>query len=161
MPVRGSRVVVADTGTESKGSTGIQEVGRQGKGVLRDRVVLQVVLQEVRQAVLQGARRDRQDRRELRGLQGALGSETVEVLQTGRQGGQGRREVWVHAEGSLLVPEVVVDEVVEGQRSRRRRHRGLRQVVRDWVDGVPLREEVRSWEGFRTTEGAFQRKVPN
>ena len=40
-------------------------------------------------------------------------------------------------------------------------HRGLRQVVRDWVVGVPLREEVRSWEGFRTTEGAFQRKVPN
>ena len=54
MPVRGSPVVAADTGTESKGSTGIQEVGRQGKGVLQDRVVLQVVLQEVRQAVLQG-----------------------------------------------------------------------------------------------------------
>ena len=69
MPVRGSRVVVADTGMESKGRTGIQEVGRQGKGVLQDRVVLQVVLQEVRQAVLQGVRRDRQDRRELRGLQ--------------------------------------------------------------------------------------------
>ena len=46
MPVRGSPVVAADTGTESKGSTGIQEVGRQGKGVLQGRVVLQVVLQD-------------------------------------------------------------------------------------------------------------------
>ena len=51
MPVRGSPGVAADTGTESKGSTGIQEVGHQGKGVLRDRVV--------RQAVLQGVRHDR------------------------------------------------------------------------------------------------------
>ena len=138
MPVRGSRVVAADTGTESKGSTGTQEVGRQDKGV----------------------RHDRQDRWELRGLQGARGSETVEVLQTGRQVGQDRREAWVHVEGSLLVPEVGVDEVVEDQ-SRRRRHRGLQQVVRDWVVEMPLREEVRSWEGFRTTVGAFQRKVPN
>ena len=160
MLVRGSRVVVADMGTESRVSTGTQEVGRQDKGALQDRVVLQEVLQEVRQAVLQGVRRDRQDRRELRGPQGALGSETVEVLQTGRQGGQGHREVWVHVEGSLLVPEVGVDEVVEDQ-SRRRRHRGLRQVVRDWVVEMPLREEVRSWEDFRTTVGAFQRKVPN
>ena len=154
MPVRGLRVVAADTGTESKGSTGIQEVDRQGKGVLQDRVALQVVLQEVRH--------DRQDRRELRGLQGALGLETVEVLQTGRQEGQGRRGVWVHVEGSLLVPEVGVDEVVEDQsRRRRRRHWGLRQVVRDWVVEMPRREEVRSWEGSRTTVGAFQRKVPN
>ena len=139
MPVCGSRVVAADTGTESKGSTETQEVDRQDKGVLQDRVVLQAVLQEVRH--------DRQDRRELRGLQGALGSETVEVLQTGRQGGQGRLEVWVHVEGSLLVPEVGVNEVVEDQsrhRRLRRRHRGLRQVVRDWVVEVPLREEVRS-----------------
>ena len=160
VPVRGSPGVAADTGTESKGSTGIQEVGRQGKGVLQDRVVLQVVLQEVRQAVLQGVRRDRQDRRELRGHQGVQGSETVEVLQTGRQADQDRREAWVHVEGSPLVPEVGVDEVVEDQ-SRRRRHRGLRQVVRDWVVEMPLREEVRSWEGFCTTVGAFQRKVPN
>ena len=101
MPVRGLRVVAADTGTESKGSTGTQEV------VLQDRVVLQ--------EVLQGVLRDRQDRRELRDLQEILGSETVEVLQTGRQEGQGRREVWVHVEGSLLVPEVGVVEVVEGQ----------------------------------------------
>ena len=138
MPVRGSRVVAADTDMGSKGSTGTQEVGRQDKGVLQDRVVLQVVLQEVRH--------DRQDRRELRGLQGALGSETVEVLQTGRQEGQDRREVWLHVEESLLVPEVGV-EVVEGRSRRRRlrhRHRGLRQVVRDWVVGVPLREEVHS-----------------
>ena len=143
MPVRGSPVVAADTGTESKGSTGIQEVGHQGKGVLRDRVVLQ----EVRQAVLQGVRHDRQDRRELRGHQGARGSETVEVLQTGRQVDQDRREAWVHVEGSLLVPEVGVDEVVGDQSRRRRlrrRHRGLRQVVRDWVVEMPLREEVRS-----------------
>ena len=156
MPVRGSPGVAADTGTESKGSTGIQEVGRQDKGVLQDRVVLQVVLQEVR--------RDRQDRRELWGLQGALGSETVEVLQTGCQVGQDRREAWVHVEGSLLVLEVGVDEVVEDQSRRRRlrrRHRGLRQVVRNWVVEMPLREEVRSWEDFRTTVGAFQRKVPN
>ena len=146
MPVRGSPVVAADTGTESKGSTGIQEVGRQGKGVLQDRVVLQVVLQEVRQAVLQGVRHDRQDRRELRGHQGVQGSGTVEVLQTGRQVDQDRREAWVHVGGSLLVPEVGVDEVVEDQSRRRlrRRHRGLRQVVRDWVVEVPLREEVRS-----------------
>ena len=147
MPVHGSRVVAADTDTESKGSTGTQEVGRQGKGVLQDRVVLQVVLQEVRQAVLQGVRRDRQDRRELRGHQGVQGSETVEVLQTGRQVDQDRREAWVHVEGSLLVPEVGVDEVVEDQSRRRRlrrRHRGLRQVVRDWVVEMPLREEVRS-----------------
>ena len=151
MPVRGSRVVAADTDTESKGSTGIQEVGRQGKGVLQDRVVLQVVLQEVRQAVLQGVlqgvRRDRQDRRELRGHQGVQDSETVEVLQMGRQVDQGRREAWVHVEGSLLVPEVGVDEVVEDQSRRRRlrrRHRGLQQVVRDWVVETPLREEVRS-----------------
>ena len=139
MLVRGSRVVVADTGTESRGSTGTQEVGRQDKGVLQDRVVLQVVLQEVR--------RDRQDRRELWGLQGALGSETVEVLQTGRQGGQGRREVWVHVEGSLLVPEVGVDEVVEGRSCHRRlrcRCWGLRQVVRDWVVKEPLWDEVHS-----------------
>ena len=137
MPVRDSRVVAADTGTESKGSTETQEVGRQDKGVL----------QEVRQAVLQGVRHDRQDRRELRGHQGARGSETVEVLQTGRQVGQDRREAWVHVEGSLLVPEVGVDEVVEDQSRRRRlrrRHRGLRQVVRDWVVEMPLREEVRS-----------------
>ena len=135
MPVRDLRVVAADTGTESKGSTETQEVGRQDKGVLQDRVVLQ------------GVRHDRQDRRELRGHQGARGSETVEVLQTGRQVGQDRREAWVHVEGSLLVPEVGVDEVVEDQ-SRRRRlrrlHRGLRQVVRDWVVEMPLREEVRS-----------------
>ena len=127
MPVRGSRVVAADTGTGSKGSTGIQEAGRQDKGVLQDRVVLQVVLQEVRQAVLQGVRHDRQDRQELWGLQGALGLETVEVLQTGCQEGQGCREAWAHVEGSLLVPEVGVVEVVEGQ-SRccrlRRCHRG-------------------------------------
>ena len=164
MPVRGSPGVAADTGTESKGSTGIQEVGRQDKGVLQDRVVLQVVLQEVRQAVLQGVRRDRQDRRELRGHQGVQGSETVEVLQTGRQVDQDRWEAWVHVEGSLLVPEVGVDEVVEDQSRRRRlrrRHRGLRQVVRDWVVEMSLREEVRSWEDFRTTVGAFQRKVPN
>ena len=156
MPVHGSRVVAADTDTESKGSTGTQEVGRQGKGVLQDRVALQVVLQEVRH--------DRQDRRELRGLQGALGSETVEVLQTGRQVGQDRREAWVHVEGSLLVPEVGVDEVVEDQSRRRRlrrRHRGLRQVVHDWVVEEPLREEVRSWEDFCTMEGAFQQRVPN
>ena len=156
MPVRGSPGVAADTGTESKGSTGIQEVGRQDKGVLQDRVV--------RQAVLQGVRRDRQDRRELRGHQGARGSETVEVLQTGRQVDQDRREAWVHVEGSLLVPEVGVDEVVEDRSRRRRlrrRHRGLRQVVRDWVVEMSLREEVRSWEDFRTTVGAFQRKVPN
>ena len=164
MPVRGSPAVAADTGTESKGSTGTQEVGRQDKGVLQDRVVLQVVLQEVRQAVLQGVRHDRQDRRELRGHQGVRGSGTVEVLQTGRQVGQDRREAWVHVEGSLLVPEVGVDEVVGDQSRRRRlrrRHLGLRQVVRDWVVEVPLREEVRSWEGFCTTGDAFQRKVPN
>ena len=145
VPVCGLLVVEADMGTESKGSTGTQEVGRQDKGVLQDGVVLQVVLQDVRQAVLQGVCHDRQDRRELRGHQGARGSETVEVLQTGRQVGQDRREAWVHVEGSLLVPEVGVDEVVEGQSCRRRhRHRGLRQVVRDWVVEVPLREEVRS-----------------
>ena len=114
MPVRDSRVVAADTGTESKGSTETQEVGRQDKGVLQDRVVLQVVLQEVCQAVLQGARRDRQDRRELRGVQEALGLETVEVLQTGCQEGQGCREAWVHVEGSHLGPKVGVNEVVEG-----------------------------------------------
>ena len=137
MPVRGLRVVAADTGTESKGSTGTQEVDRQDKGVL----------QEVRQAVLQGVRRDRQDRRELRGHQGVQGSETVEVLQTGRQVGQDRREAWVHVEGSLLVPEVGVDEVVEDQSCRRclcHCHWALRQVVHDWVVEEPLREEVRS-----------------
>ena len=125
MPVCGSRVVAADTGTESKGSTGTQEVGRQDKGV----------------------RHDRQDRWELWGLQGARGSETVEVLQTGCQVGQDRREAWVHVEGSLLVPEVGVDEVVEDQSRRRRlrrRHRDLRQVVREWVFKELLREEVRS-----------------
>ena len=135
------RVVEADTGMESKGSTGIQEVDRQGKGVLQDRVALQAVLQEVHQVALQGVRRDRQDRREV------LGSETVEVLQTGCQEGLDRQEEWVHVEGSLLVPEVGVDEVV-GDHSRRRRlrrrHLGLRQVVRDWVVEMPLREEVRS-----------------
>ena len=143
MPVRGLRVVAADTGTESKGSTGTQEVDHQGKGVLQDRVVLQ----EVCQVDLQGVRHDRQDRRELRGHQGARGSETVEVLQTDRQVGQDRREAWVHVEGSLLVPEVGVDEVVEDQsrcRRLRRRHRGLRQVVHGWVVEVPLREGVRS-----------------
>ena len=147
MPVRDSRVVVADMGTESKGSTEIQEGDRQDKGVLQDRVVLQAVLQEVCQVALQGVCRDRQDRRELQGIQGARGSETVEVLQTGRQVGQDRREAWVHVEGSLLVPEVGVDEVVEDRSRRRRlrrRHRGLRQVVRDWVVEMPLREEVRS-----------------
>ena len=133
MPVRDSRVVVADMGTESKGSTEIQEGDRQDKGVLQDRVVLQ------------GVCCDRQDCWELQGLQEALNLETVEVLQTGRQEGQGRREAWAHVEGNLLVPEVGVDEVVEGQRSRcRRRHRGLRQVVRGWVVEKPLREEVRS-----------------
>ena len=147
MPVRGSRVVAADTGTESKGSTGTQEVGRQDKGDLQDRVVLQVVLQEVRQAVLQGVRHDRQDRRELRGHQGARGSETVEVLQTDRQVGQDRQEAWVHVEGSLLVPEVGVDEVVEGQNCHCHLHRhcwGLWQVVHNWVVKKPLRDEVRS-----------------
>ena len=123
MPVHGLPVVEVDTGTVSKGSTEIQEVA------------------------LQGVRRDHQDRWELQGFQEVLGSETVEVLQTGRQGGQGRLEVWVHVEGSLLVPEVGVNEVVEDQschRRLRRRHRGLRQVVRDWVVKVPLREEVHS-----------------
>ena len=147
MPVCVLPVVEADTGMVSKGSMGTQEVVCQDKGVLQDRVVLQVVLQEVRQAVLQGVRRDRQDRRELRGHQGVQGSETVEVLQTGRQVGQDRREAWVHVEGSLLVPEVGVDEVVEDQSRRRRlrrRHRGLRQVVRDWVVKKPLWEEVHS-----------------
>ena len=157
MPAHGLPVVEVDTGTVSKGSTEIQEVVRQGRGVLQDKVVLQ--------AVLQGVRRDRQDRRELRGHQGVQGSETVEVLQTGRQVDQDRREAWVHVEGSLLVPEVGVDEVVEDQSRHRcrlrRRHRGLRQVVRNWVVEMPLREEVRSWEDFRTTVGAFQRKVPN
>ena len=129
MPVRDLRVGVADTGTESKGSTETQEGDRQDKGVLQDRVALQ----EVRQVALQGVCRDRQDRRELRDLQEVLGSETVEVLQTGRQ------EEWVHVEGSLLVPEVGVVEVVEDQS---RRHRGLRQVVCDWVVEEPLREEV-------------------
>ena len=97
-------------------------------------------------------------------LQGALGLKTVVVLQMGRQEDQGRREVWVHVERSLLVPEVGVDEVVEGQNCHCclcRCHWGLRQVVRDWVVEMPLREEVRSWEDFRTTVGAFQRKVPN
>ena len=138
MPVHGSRVVAAGTGTESKDSTETQEGDRQDKGVLQDRVALQVVLQEVRH--------DRQDRRELRGLQGALGLETVEVLQTGRQEGQGHREAWAHVEGNLLVTEVGVNEAVEGQ-SRCclcRCHRDLRQVVRDWVVEVPLREEVHS-----------------
>ena len=122
MPIRGLRVVEVDTGTVSKGSTEIQGVDRWDKGVLQDRVVLQVVLQ----VALQGVRRDRQNRRELRGLQGALGSETVEVLQTGRQVDQDRREAWVHVEGSLLVPEVGVVEVVEDQSRRRlRRHRLL------------------------------------
>ena len=141
MPVRGLQVVAADTDTdtESKGITGTKEVDRQDKGVLQDRVV--------RQAALQGVRHDRQDCRELRDLQEVLGSETMEVLQTGRQEGLDRREEWVHVEGSLLVPEVGVDEVV-GDQSRRRRLRcrrlGLRQVVRGWVVEVPLREEVRS-----------------
>ena len=141
MPVRGSRAVVADTGMESKGSMETQEVGRQDKGVLQDRVVLQVVLQEVCQAVLQGARRDRQDRRELQGLQEALSLETVEVLQTGC------REAWLHVEESHLGPKVGVDKVVDGQNCcccLRRRPQGLRQVVRDWVVEDPLREEVRS-----------------
>ena len=110
-----------------------------------------------RSVALQGVHRDRQDCRDLRDLLEVLGSETVEVLQTGRQEGLDRREEWVHVEGSRLVPKVGVDEVVEGQSCRRRhRHRGLRQVVRDWVVGVPLQEEVRSWDGFRTTEDAFQ-----
>ena len=129
MPTHGLPVVEVDTGTVSKGSTETQEVVRQDRGVL------------------QGVHHDHQDRWELRGLQEALGSETVEVLQMGRQEGQGRRGVWVHVEGSLLVPEVGVDEVVEDQirrRRLRRRHRGLRQVVRDWVVEMPLREEVRS-----------------
>ena len=77
MPVHGLPVVEVDTGTVSKGSTEIQGVDRRDKGVLLDRVVLQVVLREVR--------RDRQDHRELGGLQEVLGSETVEVLQTGCQ----------------------------------------------------------------------------
>ena len=129
MPVCGLLVVEADMGTESKGSTGTQEVDRQGKGVLQDR------------AVLQGVRRDRQDRRELRDLQEVLGLETVEVLQTGCQ------KVWVHVKGSHLGPEVGVDEVVEGQNCHcrlRRRRQGLQQVVRDWVIEEPLEEEVRS-----------------
>ena len=157
MPVHGSRVVAADTGTESKDSTETQEVDRQDKGVLQDRMVLQVVLQEVRQVALQGVRRDRQDRRELWGLQGALGSETVEVPQMGRQEGRGRREAWVHVEESLLVPKVVEDQ------SHCRRlhccHWGLRQVVRDWVVEEPLQEEVRSWEDFCTTGGVIQQRV--
>ena len=115
MPAHGLPVVDVDMDTVSKDSTGTQEVVHQDKVVLQERVVLQ------------GVRHDRRDCRELRGLQGALGSETVEVPQTDRQGDQGRREVWVHVEGSLLVPEVGVDEVVEGQ-SRccrlRRCHRG-------------------------------------
>ena len=129
MPIHGSLAVEVDTGTVSKGSTGIQEVVCQGRGVL------------------QGVCRNHQDRWELQGLQEALGLETVEVLQTGRQEGQGCWEVWVHVEGSLLVPEVGVDEVVGDQSRRRRlrrRHLGLRQVVRDWVVEMPLREEVRS-----------------
>ena len=70
----------------------------------------------------------------------------MEVLQTGRQEGQGRREAWAHVEGNLLVPEVGVNEAVEGQSRRRlrRRPRGLRQVVRDWVVKKPLWEEVHS-----------------
>ena len=146
MPICGLLVVEADTGTESKGSTGTQEVARQVKGVL------QGVLQEVRQVALQAVRRGRQDRRELRGLQEALGSETVEVPQMGRQEGRGRREAWVHVEESLLVPKVVEDQ------SHCRRlhccHWGLRQVVRDWVVEEPLQEEVRSWEDFCTMGGA-------
>ena len=127
MPAHGLPVAEVDTGTVSRDITGTQEV----------------VLQEV----LQGDHHDHQDRQELGGLQEALGLETVEVLQMGRQEGQGHREVWVHIEGSLLVPEVGVDEVVEDQsrcRRLRRRHRGLRQVVRNWVVEEPLREEVRS-----------------
>ena len=97
MPAHGLPVAEVDTGTVSRDITGTQEV------VLQDRVVLQVVLQEVHH--------DRQDRQELRDLQEVLGLESVEVLQTGRQEGQGRRGVWVHVEGSLLVPEVGVDEL--------------------------------------------------
>ena len=109
MPVRDSRVVAADTGMESKGSTETQEVGRQDKGVLQDRAALQAVLQEVCQVALQGVHRDRQDCRDLRDLQEVLGSETVEVLQTGRQVDQDRREAWVHVEGSHLGPKVGVN----------------------------------------------------
>ena len=132
MPVRGSRVVVADTGTESKGSTGTQEV------------------------VLQGVC-ERQDRWELWGLQEALGLGTMEVLQTGRQEDQGRWEAWVHVKENHLGPEVGVDKVVDGQNCcccLRRRPQGLRQVVRDWVVEEPLQEEVRSWEDFCTMGGA-------
>ena len=136
MPVCVLPVVEADTGMVSKGSMGTQEVVCQDKGVLQDRVVLQVIIQ----AVLQGVHRDRQDRRELRGVQEALGLETVEVLQTGCQEGQGCREAWVHVEGSHLGPKVGVNEVVEG----RSLCWGLRQVVRGWVVEKPLREEVRS-----------------
>ena len=70
----------------------------------------------------------------------------------------------MHIKESHLGPEVGFDEVVEGQNRHcrcLRRHWGLWQVVRNGVIEKPLREEVCSWEGFRTTEGAFQRKVPN
>ena len=70
MPAHGLPVVEVDMGKVFKGSKGTQEV------------VLQAVLQEVRQVTLQRVRRDRQDRRELWGLQEVLNLETVEVLQT-------------------------------------------------------------------------------
>ena len=94
-----------------------------------------------------GVHCDRQGRQDLQDLQEVLGSETVGVLQTDRQEGLGCREVWVHVEESHLGPKVGVDKVVEDQSRRRRlrrRHWGLRQAVRDWVVGVPLREEVHS-----------------
>ena len=65
----------------------------------------------------------------------------------GRQEGPGCWEVWVHIEGSHLVPEVGVNKVVEGQNHHHRLHcrrRGLRQVVRNWVVEKPLQEEVHS-----------------
>ena len=73
MPIHGLLMVEVDTGTVSRGSMETQEV------------VLQAVLQEVRQVAIQGVRHDRQDRQELWGLQETLGLETVGVLQTGRQ----------------------------------------------------------------------------
>ena len=102
MPVHGLPVVEVDTGTVSKGSTEIQEVVRQGRGVLQDKVVLQ--------AVLQGVRRDCWDCRELWGLQEALGLKTVEVLQMGCQEDRGHQEVWVLVEENLLGPKVGVVE---------------------------------------------------
>ena len=139
MPAHGLPVVEVDTGTVSKGSTETHEVVRQ------DRVVLQ------------GVCCDRQDCWELQGLQEALSLETVEVLQTGC------REAWLHVEESHLGPKVGVDKVVEGQSRHCRLHHhcwGRQLVVRDWVVEKPLREEVRNWEGFCTTEGAFQRGSP-